>query len=99
MPKKKTTHEGLLNLQFAERREGRRSERTELQRLNGYISSVLTFKKDNGEVSKGGNCVTFSMTLLYESGLKSEDFLLLPLRSGTIEGHVIWIIHLSEKGN
>lgn len=47
------------------------------------------------------NSVTFSLTQMYYGGLNSgdRDFVLLPLRSKTIEDHMIWIIHVSEKGN
>lgn len=46
-------------------------------------------------------CFTVSLIQLYNSELNSGDydFFLLPLRSKTIDDHMIWIIHVSEKGN
>lgn len=65
-------------------------------------SCLCSLETDNGKVSKWVNCVTVSLTQLYKNGLNSRDhdyFFLVPLRSKTIEDLMIWIIHVSEKGN
>lgn len=97
------THLGLLILQFREKREGWSKEvnKTSVITENALINLYLNRPNGQWNVLEWSMCVTISLTQLYKSGLNSgnRDFFLLPLRSKTIEDHMIWIIQVSEKGN
>ena len=96
-------HLGLLILQFAEKREGcsEQVNKTSVIAENALINLYLNRPNRQWNVSERSMCATISLTQLYKSGLNSgnRDFSLLPLRSKTIEDHMIWIIQVSEKGN
>lgn len=62
-------------------------------------SSVFTLSRRKS--LKVGDFATFPLTRLFKSRLNRGDFdfFLVPLRSKTIGDHMIWIVHVSEKGN